>query len=114
MAPHTIDAVSGPRGGPRSDDTLPHVGTPDTRRSAGGLEAVFAPVHSQTAFEETVERLGTAIKLGLLEPGTRLRAEALSSSGPKQRTWADVARATRVVYTTVGARRSPEDEVTGI
>src|SRR3984957_801295 len=38
-------------------------------------EAVFAPVHSQTAFEETVDRLGTAIKLGLLTPGTRLPAE---------------------------------------
>ena len=36
---------------------------------------VFAPVRSQTAFEETLERLGTAIKLGLLEPGTRLPAE---------------------------------------
>src|ERR1700760_2453005 len=42
---------------------------------SGSLEAVFAPVHSQTAFEETVERLGTAIKLGLLTPGTRLPAE---------------------------------------
>jgi GntR family transcriptional repressor for pyruvate dehydrogenase complex len=39
------------------------------------LEAVFAPVHSLTAFEETVDRLGTAIKLGLLPPGTRLPAE---------------------------------------
>jgi DNA-binding FadR family transcriptional regulator len=38
-------------------------------------ETVFAPVRSQTAFEETVERLGTAIKLGLLPPGTRLPAE---------------------------------------
>ncbi|HEX4012105.1 MAG TPA: FCD domain-containing protein [Solirubrobacteraceae bacterium] len=45
---------------------------PETTSS---LEALFAPVHSQTAFEETVERLGTAIKLGLLEPGTRLPAE---------------------------------------
>ena len=36
---------------------------------------MFAPVRSQTAFEETVERLGTAIKLGLLAPGTRLPAE---------------------------------------
>ena len=36
---------------------------------------VFAPVRSQTAFEETMERLGTAIKLGLLEPGDRLPAE---------------------------------------
>jgi GntR family transcriptional regulator, transcriptional repressor for pyruvate dehydrogenase complex len=38
-------------------------------------ETVFAPVRSQTAFEETLERLGTAIKLGLLEPGARLPAE---------------------------------------
>jgi GntR family transcriptional regulator, transcriptional repressor for pyruvate dehydrogenase complex len=43
--------------------------------SASSLDTVFAPVHSQTAFEETVERLGTAIKLGLLPPGTRLPAE---------------------------------------
>ncbi len=41
----------------------------------GQRYAVFAPVQSQTAFEETLERLGTAIKLGLLEPGTRLPAE---------------------------------------
>lgn len=39
------------------------------------LDAVFAPVRSLTAFEETVDRLGTAIKLGLLPPGTRLPAE---------------------------------------
>ena len=38
-------------------------------------DPVFAPVRSQTAFEETLERLGTAIKLGLLEPGERLPAE---------------------------------------
>jgi GntR family transcriptional regulator, transcriptional repressor for pyruvate dehydrogenase complex len=38
-------------------------------------ETVFAPVESQTAFEETLERLGTAIKLGLLAPGARLPAE---------------------------------------
>ncbi len=43
--------------------------------SVTSLDAVFAPVRSQTAFEETVERLGTAIKLGLLPPGTRLPAE---------------------------------------
>jgi GntR family transcriptional repressor for pyruvate dehydrogenase complex len=42
---------------------------------ASSLDAVFAPVHSQTAFEETVDRLGTAINLGLLPPGTRLPAE---------------------------------------
>jgi DNA-binding FadR family transcriptional regulator len=44
-------------------------------RSVVPLDAVFAPVRSQTAFEETVERLGTAIKLGLLAPGARLPAE---------------------------------------
>src|SRR5437764_11352896 len=43
--------------------------------SAASLDTVFAPVRSQTAFEETVERLGTAIRLGLLPPGTRLTAE---------------------------------------
>src|SRR6202162_5260575 len=43
--------------------------------TTSALEAVLAPVHSQTAFEETVERLGTAIKLGLLAPGARLPAE---------------------------------------
>jgi DNA-binding FadR family transcriptional regulator len=39
------------------------------------LESVFAPVRSQTAFEETLERLSTGIKLGLLPPGSRLPAE---------------------------------------
>src|SRR6201990_2553167 len=43
--------------------------------SAASVDTVFAPVRSQTAFEETVDRLGTAIKLGLLPPGTRLPAE---------------------------------------
>jgi GntR family transcriptional repressor for pyruvate dehydrogenase complex len=38
-------------------------------------DAIFAPVRSQTAFEETVERLGRAIKLGLLAPGSQLPAE---------------------------------------
>jgi len=37
--------------------------------------SIFAPVRSQTAFEETLERLGNAIRLGLLAPGTRLPAE---------------------------------------
>jgi GntR family transcriptional regulator, transcriptional repressor for pyruvate dehydrogenase complex len=38
-------------------------------------DLIFSPVRSQTAFEETLDRLGTAIKLGLLAPGTRLPAE---------------------------------------
>jgi GntR family transcriptional regulator, transcriptional repressor for pyruvate dehydrogenase complex len=45
----------------------------DSRSPA--LEAVFEPVHPPTTFEETVERLGTAIRLGLLPPKTRLPAE---------------------------------------
>src|SRR3979411_159402 len=44
-------------------------------QSVASRDTVFAPVRSQTAFEETVERLGTAIKIGLLPPGTRLPAE---------------------------------------
>jgi GntR family transcriptional repressor for pyruvate dehydrogenase complex len=43
-------------------------------RSAA-LDAVFKPVEPPTTFEETVERLGTAIRLGLLAPGSRLPAE---------------------------------------
>jgi DNA-binding FadR family transcriptional regulator len=38
-------------------------------------EAVFAPVRAPTTFEETVERLGTAIRVGLLAPGTKLPPE---------------------------------------
>ena len=43
-------------------------------RSAA-VDAVFEPVQPPTTFEETVERLGTAIKLGLLAPGSRLPPE---------------------------------------
>jgi GntR family transcriptional regulator, transcriptional repressor for pyruvate dehydrogenase complex len=39
------------------------------------LEAVFQPVQTPTTFEETVERLGTAIRLGLLQPASRLPPE---------------------------------------
>jgi GntR family transcriptional repressor for pyruvate dehydrogenase complex len=39
------------------------------------LEAVFKPVRPPSTFEETVERLGTAIRLGLLAPGNRLPPE---------------------------------------
>ena len=53
--------------------TPPAAARSDDRPAA--LEAVFAPVRSQTAFEETVDRLGTAIRLGLLAPGTQLPAE---------------------------------------
>ncbi|MDX6637559.1 MAG: hypothetical protein QOJ01_1070 [Solirubrobacterales bacterium] len=39
------------------------------------VEAVFKPVRAATTFEETVERLGTAIRLGLLAPGSKLPPE---------------------------------------
>jgi GntR family transcriptional repressor for pyruvate dehydrogenase complex len=39
------------------------------------FEAVFKPVQPPTTFEETVERLGTAIRLGLLPPGSQLPPE---------------------------------------
>jgi GntR family transcriptional regulator, transcriptional repressor for pyruvate dehydrogenase complex len=39
------------------------------------FDAVFQPVQPPTTFEETVERLGTAIRLGILAPGTRLPSE---------------------------------------
>ncbi len=39
------------------------------------LEAVFKPVRAPSTFEETVERLGTAIRLGLLSAGTQLPSE---------------------------------------
>jgi GntR family transcriptional regulator, transcriptional repressor for pyruvate dehydrogenase complex len=39
------------------------------------IAAVFEPVAPLTTFEETVDRLGTAIRLGILAPGTRLPSE---------------------------------------
>lgn len=42
---------------------------------AGISAALFAPIAPPTAFEETVERLGSAIRLGILPPGGRLPAE---------------------------------------
>src|SRR5881397_1631245 len=42
---------------------------------ATALGGVFEPVQPLTTFEETVDRLGTAIRLGLLEPRTRLPPE---------------------------------------
>jgi GntR family transcriptional regulator, transcriptional repressor for pyruvate dehydrogenase complex len=51
---------------------MPPAGTIGDSRA---VDAVFEPVHPPTTFEETVERLGTAIRLGVLAPGTRLPAE---------------------------------------
>ncbi|HET9074766.1 MAG TPA: FCD domain-containing protein [Solirubrobacteraceae bacterium] len=71
---HGSDAVTSGGGGEAATLDAPLTVTPQLE-SPVGLDAVFAPVHSLTAFEETVDRLGTAIKLGLLPPGTRLPAE---------------------------------------
>jgi DNA-binding FadR family transcriptional regulator len=46
-----------------------------TVKQTPALEAVFMPVEPPTTFEETVERLGTAIRLGLLTPGSQLPPE---------------------------------------
>jgi len=46
-------------------------GAPVDAQTAG----VFAPIRSRTSYEQTLERLQTAIKLGLLGPGARLPAE---------------------------------------
>jgi GntR family transcriptional regulator, transcriptional repressor for pyruvate dehydrogenase complex len=43
-------------------------------RSAA-VDAIFEPVQPPTTFEETVERLGTAIKVGLLQAGSKLPPE---------------------------------------
>jgi DNA-binding FadR family transcriptional regulator len=39
------------------------------------VAAIFDPVQAVTTFEETVERLGTGIRLGLLPPGSQLPPE---------------------------------------
>jgi GntR family transcriptional repressor for pyruvate dehydrogenase complex len=39
------------------------------------VAAIFKPVRPPTTFEETVERLGTAIRIGLLAPGSKLPPE---------------------------------------
>jgi GntR family transcriptional regulator, transcriptional repressor for pyruvate dehydrogenase complex len=46
-----------------------------TMERSAALDAVFKPVEAPTTFEETVERLGTAIRLGLLAPGSQLPPE---------------------------------------
>ena len=45
------------------------------RVATPAVAAVFEPVQAVSTFEETVERLGTAIRLGLLGPGAQLPPE---------------------------------------
>jgi DNA-binding FadR family transcriptional regulator len=44
-------------------------------KRGAALDLLFKPVRPPTTFEETVDRLGTAIRLGLLAPGSRLPSE---------------------------------------
>ncbi|HTT51336.1 MAG TPA: GntR family transcriptional regulator [Streptosporangiaceae bacterium] len=55
----------------------PPAGIPPPTGGSSGLEltAVLGPVRAQNAFEETVERLLTVIKLGVVAPGERFPAE---------------------------------------
>jgi DNA-binding FadR family transcriptional regulator len=54
----------------------PPAGLSQTGQAPGlELTAVLGPVRSQNAFEETVERLLTVIKLGVVGPGERFPAE---------------------------------------
>ena len=55
--------------------SLARPGVPGRSSGEPSGEIFARPVRSQTAFEETLERLGNAIRLGLLAPGTRLPAE---------------------------------------
>ncbi len=90
-------------------------GTPVIASAVGALPELVAGAGILVEPREP-DRLAAAIATSWTDDDlwTRLRADALSRTGPGQWTWADVARATRVVYTDIGARRAPEDEVTGI
>ena len=55
--------------------TSPSANGPDGIETDSVLESVFQPVRPPTTFEETVERLGTAIRIGILPAGSRLPAE---------------------------------------
>jgi GntR family transcriptional repressor for pyruvate dehydrogenase complex len=48
---------------------------PEERLPVDDPGGVFAPVRTANAFEQTVERLGRAIRMGLLAPGERLPSE---------------------------------------
>ncbi len=90
-------------------------GTPVVASAVGALPEIVAGAGILVEPRDP-DRLAAAIGAAWTDDGlwTRLRAEALTRSGPGRRTWSDVARATRVVYTDVGARRAPEEQVTGI
>jgi GntR family transcriptional repressor for pyruvate dehydrogenase complex len=68
-----VTSTPGPKGSARVP--LGAVDPTGTVERSTALDAVFKPVQPPTTFEETVERLGTAIRLGILPPGTRLPPE---------------------------------------
>jgi DNA-binding FadR family transcriptional regulator len=59
----------------RPAEPLPAGAPPPAEPPAGGADAVFRAVRGGNTFEETVERLLQAIKLGLVRTGDRLPAE---------------------------------------
>jgi glycosyltransferase involved in cell wall biosynthesis len=90
-------------------------GTPVVASSVGALPEIVGGAGILVEPRDP-DRLAAAIAAAWTDDDlwARLRADALTHAGPGRRTWSDVARATRVTYTDVGARRSPEDEATGI
>jgi DNA-binding FadR family transcriptional regulator len=58
-----------------SAEAAPDAAISEVSTVARAGEALFRPVRTGNAFEETVERLLTAIKLGIVRPGTRLPPE---------------------------------------
>ena len=90
-------------------------GTPVIASAVGALPEIVGR-RRDPGRAARADRLAAAIAAAWTDDDLwpRLRAEALARGGPGRRTWADVARATRVAYTDVGARRGPEDEATGI
>ncbi len=44
-------------------------------RESTPYDVIFRPIHSVNAFEETIERLAQAIKLGVVPPGAKLPSE---------------------------------------
>lgn len=51
------------------------MGFPVNGSASADTDAIFTPIRTANAFEQTVERIGRAIKMGLLRPGGRLPAE---------------------------------------
>ena len=90
-------------------------GTPVIASSVGALPEIVGGAGILVEPRDP-DRLAAAIATAWTDDDlwARLRADALAHSGMGRRTWADVARATRITYTDVGARRGPEDEATGI